>query len=350
MPKDNRFTSKNNALRRSTLARETDDRADREEKRVTGSVRTLRADGFSVSKRTDLLSGVVMQVHAVQWDVRVEGTTLRCVVKRTLKDTFGLPVVGDEVEIEPPVSGMSRIVAIKPRRQVLQRPDVHSSLNQQLLAANVDQVLIVASIAAPALKPGLIDRHLVGCWKQGLKPILCLTKLDLEVDLPTLEALAEYEALQVPMLRTSVVAGVGIDSLLEALTGRNTVMIGLSGVGKTSLARALLQDDTLQIGDVNENSGKGRHTTSSARLLPLPGGRPGFVIDMPGQRVFGLTDLLPDDLRHGFPELTALEPCQFTQCSHLHEEGCSILDAFAANKITERRLEAFYRMQASLSE
>lgn len=303
-----------------------------------------------VGRRTDLLTGVVTQVHAVQWDVQVGRETLRCVVKRSMRDVQGLPVVGDEVSLEPPVSGMSRIVLIHPRRQVLRRPDVHLGMNQQLLASNVDQVMIVASVANPALKPGLIDRYLVAAWKESLTPILVITKLDLQVDLETLESLAEFEALNVLLIQTSVHTGYGMDKLLEALTGHNTVLVGLSGVGKTSLARKLLQDETLVIRDVSETTGKGRHTTSSARMLSLPEGRPGYLIDMPGQRVFGLTNILPDDLLKGFPELQGLEPCQYTQCSHMHEEGCSVLEAAENKQISERRLEAFYRIQASLNE
>lgn len=300
--------------------------------------------------REGLLEGVVIQVHAVQWDVLTQDGPLRCVVKRTLREQTGLPVVGDRVQVEPGMTGMGRIVAIARRRSVVRRADVHLGTSTQLLAANVDQVLLVASIANPGLKPGLLDRQLVAAWKEGLDPVLCLTKIDLEVDLPTLEALVTFEVLEIPILKTSVASGAGLEALRAQLSGKTSVMLGLSGVGKTSLARVLLQDESLAIGSVSETTGKGRHTTSSPRMLRLPGEPPGFLVDMPGQRVFGLGELTAEDLLRGFPELSALPDCLLPNCAHEDEEGCSILAASEQGLISERRLAAYYRIRESLLE
>ncbi|MFM7203387.1 MAG: ribosome small subunit-dependent GTPase A [Myxococcota bacterium] len=301
-------------------------------------------------ERSDRLRGVVLQVHAVQWDVLVSSEVIRCVVKRTLKDREGLPVVGDEVLLEPPMTGMSRIVAILPRRQVLLRPDVHQGRAAQVLAANLDQVLITASVAQPALNPGLVDRYLLAAWKLGIQPLLAITKLDLPTDEDTDALLQDLEALKVPILRTSVPNREGLETLLDVLEGHTTAMVGLSGVGKTSLARVLLKDPSLEIGEVSASTGKGRHTTSSARLLPLPDGRAGFLIDMPGQRVFGLTELTQADLLRGFPELADAPSCQYPECRHAEEAGCAVRAALEEGSLSERRYQALCRLSESLRE
>lgn len=301
-------------------------------------------------EREGLLVGMIVQVHAVQWDVLLPEGVIRCVVKRTLKESSGLPVVGDRVQVERVGQGMGRIVSIGRRQTVLKRADVHLGTTTQLLAANVEQVLLVASIANPGLKPGLLDRQLVAAWKEGLSPVLCLTKVDLPVDLATLEALVTFEALDIPIIKTSVESGIGLDILRAQLAGKTSVMLGLSGVGKTSLARVLLEDSTLAVGAVSDTTGKGRHTTSSPRMLRLPGAPDGFLVDMPGQRVFGLGELTADDLLRGFPELSGLPDCSMPNCAHEDEPGCTLLAAFEQGLIRERRLKAYFRIRESLLE
>jgi len=296
------------------------------------------------------LEATVIQALGPQWDVLCGTERLRCVLKKTTRDLHGNPVVGDRVLIDPPSGGMSRIVGVLPRVSMLRRPDVHRTQSAQVIVANVDQLIIVASIAFPPLNPGLIDRYLVAAWKEGIDPVICLTKCDLPIDDEVEANIATFSALEIPVLRTSVITGEGMSTLLECMEGRASVLAGLSGVGKTSLARVLLHDATLQVGAISEATGRGRHTTTSARLLPLPEGRPGFLIDLPGQRVFGLTDIRPEDLLRGFPDLARLGPCELPLCRHEDETGCVLQEALEQGTITRRRLEAYFRIHESLQE
>jgi ribosome biogenesis GTPase len=291
----------------------------------------------------------VIQVLGPQSVVQLEGgLEVRCHLKKTVKEGQGLPVVGDLVLIDPPAHGMSRIVAIQPRQTVLRRPDVHRAKADQIIVSNVDQLIIVASIGAPPLRPELLDRYLVAAWKEGLNPVLCLTKCDYELEDYEVEDIQTFEQLELPVIYTSVVTGQGIEELLEQLTGKLSVFAGLSGVGKTSLARSLLRDETLAIGELSTATGLGKHTTTSARMLPLPDGRAGAIIDLPGQRVFGLSGLSPQDLARGFPELALIEPCALGSCSHMGDPGCSFPAALESGVLSERRFLAYLRLFASL--
>jgi len=291
--------------------------------------------------------GLVTQVMGPRWMVTCQGEALLCVVKRSMVREHGKPVVGDRVLIDPPSSGTSRIVDILPRTTVFSRPDVHSAHKQQLLAANADQLVIVASFQAPPLNSGLIDRYLVAAWKAGLDPLLCFNKLDLVSEDQAEATIASFRDLDIPLLMTSLVRTRGLEALKRHLKGRMSILVGMSGVGKTSLARLLLGDPSLRVGSVSEATGLGRHTTSSARLLPIPEDG-GYLVDMPGQRVFGLGGLEHGDLLHGFPDLEALGRCELPACRHDTEPGCRVRSAVSDGRIAARRVRGYQRILNSL--
>ena len=213
---------------------------------------------------------------------------------------------------------------------------------ERVIVANADQLVIVSSLADPPPRYGLIDRCLVAALTEGMEPLLCLTKSDLA---PPDEALARYSELDLP----SVVTGLGSDlrELRAALTGHVSVLVGHSGVGKSTLINALVPDAHRQIGEVSA-IGKGRHTSSSAIALPLREG--GWVIDTPGVRSFGLAHVGPDDLLWAFPDLEDGATQCPPGCEHVSaKDGCTLDAWVAAGHSSPERLAAFRRLLASRS-
>jgi ribosome biogenesis GTPase / thiamine phosphate phosphatase len=236
-------------------------------------------------------------------------------------------VVGDRVNLAGDVSGqpgaLARIVRVQPRTSVLRRSAEDDDPSERIVVANADQLVIVSALADPPPRPRLIDRFLVAAFDAGLEPLLCLTKADLAG--PD-ELIAAYEPLGVRFVVLSRPFGAALDDLRAQLTGRLSVMVGHSGVGKSTLVNALLPDADRAVGSVSPVTGRGRHTSSSAIALPLPGG--GWIIDTPGLRSFGLAHVAADRVVSAFPEFAdAIASCP-PGCNHL-EAGCA-LDAWVA--------------------
>jgi len=230
--------------------------------------------------------------------------------------------VGDEVTMDegtPP-----RITAVATRRTRLERAATGSRGRErmQVIAANADQAMIVSSLDDPPFRPGLVDRWTLLALRGGMDPVLCLNKVDLGT---TAQAHAVVEEAGIPL--DTIVVSAKTDEGLEALRGRlaqrTTVLVGHSGVGKSSLLRRLLPDADAAIGDLSERIRKGRHTTTSARLYPLPEG--GFLIDTPGVRSVVLGATTADEVAGVFASIAHAPPCRFRPCSHRVEPGCSVL-------------------------
>jgi ribosome biogenesis GTPase len=237
--------------------------------------------------------------------------------RRTCRSLPGV-TVGDEVEIS-----RIRIVRIFPRRTRLSRVDPTNPREERVIAANVDVVVIVASVGVPPFRPGLVDRVLLAVEHGGATPIICVNKIDLLSDADDLSILDTYEQIGLRIIRCSCVTGEGLKELREAMRGQTCVFTGHSGVGKSSLINALCPELHLATRDVEQ---KGRHTTTSSYLHQEPDGT--RLIDTPGVREFGLGQIGAADLRHYFPEFRELaRGCRFSDCSHTHEPGCAVREA-----------------------
>jgi ribosome biogenesis GTPase len=254
-------------------------------------------------------------------------------------------VVGDRVRVVGDVSGdggaLARIVEVSERKTVLRRTADDDDPVERVIVANADQLVVVAALADPEPRPRLIDRALVAAYDAGLEPLLCMTKPDL-ADPETL--LATYRPLGVPYVLTR--RGEELGDLTARLHGKVSVLIGHSGVGKSTLVNALVPGAHRAIGHVNAVTGRGRHTSTSALMLPLPDG--GWIVDTPGIRSFGLAHVEPARLIKAFPDLAELTGSCPRGCTHgFSEPECGLDEAIADGRTEAARVDSFRRLLAS---
>jgi ribosome biogenesis GTPase len=257
-------------------------------------------------------------------------------------------VVGDRVGLVGDLSGapdtLARIVRVEERRTALRRTADDTDPVERVVVANAEQLVVVTAVADPTPRTGFVDRCLVAAYAGGLEPLLCLTKTDLASAQPLLDRYAGLDVQAVPMSREA-----SLDELLEHLQGRMSVLVGQSGVGKSTLVNRLVPDAFRATGDVSK-IGKGRHTSSSAVLLDLPGG--GTVIDTPGIRSLGLAHVTPADVLAAFDDLAEAAVDCPPLCGHTAvDPGCA-LDAWAAAGPPARRerLASFRRLIAAVGQ
>ena len=243
------------------------------------------------------------------------------------------------------------ITAIAPRKGVLARREPGGRHGERVLAANIDQVLVVFAIARPEPHARMIDRFLVICEANDLHAHLVVNKVEL-ADPSVVEALVEpYVAAGYPVHRTSVKRGDGLEEMRSALHGRITAFTGPSGVGKSSLMNALHPTLGLRTQEISESVQKGRHTTVGARLIPLPDGDNGYLVDTPGLREVGMWNLPSTALDQCFPEFKPyLGECRFQDCMHDVEPGCAVRAALAAGAIDAVRYESYLKLRGELTE
>jgi ribosome biogenesis GTPase / thiamine phosphate phosphatase len=333
--------------------------------RAKGSLsrkRTIIQDGASAagaapSAETPAVSddqcerGRVLKVQGLFSVVQAEdGKLVRCAVRGLLKsmitDERGVVTTGDVVRFRRSGNDEGLIETVEPRHGVLTRS---SRQREHVLVANVDQLVVVMSLFEPDLKPHLIDRYLACAQHGGLRAVVCLNKADLARTAHFIPLIGNYAQLGVPVILTSAKTGLGVDLLKEQLIGRATVFSGQSGVGKSSLLNALQPELDLHVREVSESNQKGRHTTTTAELVPLSFG--GWAVDTPGVRQLQLWNIRPEEVEGFFPEMRPFVAlCGFPDCTHTHEERCAVKRAVDCRQISMRRYHSYIGMRQSAQE
>ncbi len=290
--------------------------------------------------------GIVLTVDRGRYHCDVDGRSVVAAKARALGR--GKVIVGDQVRLLGDTSGaegtLARIVDVLPRSTVLRRTADDDDPYERPVVANADQLLIVTALADPPPRPGMIDRVLVAAYDAGIAPVLCLTKADLAS--PD-ELIKLYAPLDVPILVTDPEAD--LEPVREILAGHRTVLVGHSGVGKSTLVNLLIPGLDRAVGEVNEVTGRGRHTSTSAVALrlPPPGG---IVVDTPGVRSFGLSHVTPDAFLRAFSDLEPYTESCPRGCDHSsNAPECGLDDAVAKGLIPAARLDSFRRLERAFT-
>ncbi len=330
---------------------------------------------MSIRTTDTTLQGIVIKKSTGQYDVHAAGRTITCAVSKNFNkeatptgkngrrgdkksqqaeqpDTIA---IGDVVRFIELPGRPAMIVDVLPRQTRLSRRAVvtGSQLVEQVIVANVDQVVPVFAAARPAPHWNMLDRYLVAAESHNLPALICITKLDLvqsedgHVDKEILDAIEEYRRIGYPVHLVCAETGEGMDGLRETLRGRTSVLVGKSGVGKTTLLNAINPGLGEKVRSVSDGKlGKGRHTTTHLEMFPLDGGD-GAIVDTPGVREFGLWDVDPDEMALLFREMAPyVGHCRFgLDCAHEDEPGCAVRKAVVTGAISPRRYQSYMRLK-----
>ena len=260
--------------------------------------------------------------------------------------------VGDDVLIEPGAGTDTwAICEILPRRSRLARRAPGGGQGERIVAANVDQVIVVFAAAKPEPHPRMLDRFLVIAEGNELAAQIVVNKIDLVDDDAAHARFGLYERIGYPVHYVAAKEGRGLDGVRAILGGRRSVLTGPSGVGKSSMLNALFPGSNLRVGAISESVNKGRHTTVGALLLPLPGNDGGYVVDTPGLREVGLWALPTERLDYCFPEMRALaDECRFADCRHVGEPECAVRAGVESGAIDPQRYDSYLRLLEDFSQ
>ena len=295
------------------------------------------------------MKGLVIKNTGSWVTVRLDdGNTVNCKMRGVLR-LKGLrctnPVaVGDRVQVEDKGGDAPVVGDIEPRRNYIIRRSSNLSKEFQIIAANLDQAVLVATLTNPETSTTFIDRFLATAEAYQVPAVLAFNKIDLldteewRNRLDELKTL--YESIGYPVVAMSAATGEGADALRAQLAGKMSLLSGNSGVGKSSIINLLVPDAHVRVGDVSHTHHKGMHTTTFSELLDLPGG--GAIIDTPGVKAFGTIDFERAEVAHYFPEIFRIsDDCRFNNCTHTHEPGCAVLEAVEQGKIAPSRFTSY---------
>lgn len=296
------------------------------------------------------MQGLVLKAQSGFFWVKTDAGVLECSLRGRLKkerQSSDIAVIGDVVEVKQVSPTNGAIEAVEPRRSKLARRAAGSRgvWSEDVLVANVDQVLLVFACADPPLSPRMLDRYLVLAEAEELDTVIVANKVDLVGDEQARAIFATYEQIGYPVIYTSTKQQSGLDDLRARLAGRISVITGKSGVGKSSLLNAVQPGLGLATGEVSASLHKGRHTTTVAELHPVESAAGGYVADTPGIRELGLWRLAKESLDWCYREFRPfLDECYFAGCTHVHEPDCGVRAALAESKISQERYDSYVKL------
>lgn len=312
--------------------------------------------GIFPKSKKELSKGRVISITGEGAAVLSEDKKYLCSISGFLKNKVSkdknIISVGDVVLFSKESSHIGSIIKVEKRLSTLTRIDPVRK-KKQIIAVNIDQVVITASVVSPFLKPSLIDRYIIATEKGNMKPIIIINKVDLldgqregfskeeieEERKRYQDFLIAYGKTNIPIISVSCVTKEGVDLLKKIMQNKTSVFSGQSGTGKSSLINEIL-GTSLKTGKVVKKTYKGAHTTTTAILLPLNG--EGFCIDTPGVKSFGLWDLKKEDIKNYFSEFTPFaEKCKYPNCLHINEPSCGVKEAVEKNQISNLRFESY---------
>ncbi len=328
-------------------------------------LKNLERDQEVKLSKHEWLEGRVLSIMSQGIVVDWHNQKINCVLKGLLKkdktQAKNLITVGDVVLFEKTSDTEGVIAQVKPRQTILSRADNLSRRKEQIIAANIDQVLITISVVNPPLKVPLVDRYIIAARKGRMAPVIVINKVDLlqeqegyEQELIQKEQelyqefIHAYAVAGIPVISVSVRQEIGLDALRQIMYHKTSVFSGQSGVGKSSLINAMTGLN-LRIGEVVEKTKKGSHTTTTTQLLPLDCG--GWCVDTPGIKSFGIWDLKNDEVESYFSEIHEYGlSCKFPDCTHTHEEDCAVMQALDREEISLLRYESYQALIESVGE
>lgn len=297
----------------------------------------------------EALCGVVLRATGSLYEVLLGERTVSCRIRGRLRlkgvRSTNPVVVGDIVRCERDETGETVIADVEPRRNYIIRRASNLSKESHIIAANLDQALLVATLFSPETAPEFIDRFLVTCEAYKVPVTILLAKADLARTAP--EAMAAfhdtYERAGYRVIDVSATEGEGVDTVRDLLRGRTTLLSGNSGVGKSTLVAAVERTAEVRTAEISRSHHKGRHTTTFSTMYPLSEG--GYIIDTPGIKGFGLIDIDDAELAHYFPEMMRWQPeCRYYNCSHTHEPHCAVIEAVERGDIALSRYESYLKI------
>ena len=292
-------------------------------------------------------TGVVIRATGSWYEVLSAGERFQCRIRGKLRlkgvRSTNPVVVGDEVRCLTDEQGSHLIIDITPRRNYVIRRASNLSKESHIIAANIDQALLLVTLRQPETALEFVDRFLVTCEAYKIPVTILLAKIDLQAAEEVAFFRSIYEPIGYRVVEVSATTGEGVEAVHDLLVGRTTLLSGNSGVGKSTLVQRI--DPTLDIrtGDISDSHHKGRHTTTFSTMYPLREG--GALIDTPGIKGFGLIDIEEEELWHYFPEMMHYgRECRFYNCTHTPEPGCAVMAALEAGEISELRYESYLKM------
>jgi len=307
------------------------------------------------------LTGRVIKIAGLTYHVKLSDEIVLCSVRGSVKENaeFELSpvVVGDDVNVIvdelPPSESELRtgvITEVLPRRTYFaKKKTTLKKEREQLIAANIDRMIIVAAVKEPPFRMRLIDRFVIAAQQGGIEPVVVLNKTDLEHDIDLDRVLNIYDSVGIKLIAASAKQSKGINDLCEVLKDSESLFVGQSGTGKSSLLNAIQPGLKLKTGKISDKSGKGKHTTTVVELFPLDIG--GFVVDTPGLRALGLTNLDKWNVDQYFSEiLEASQECRFSDCRHREEPDCAVKRGVEKGTIFRERYESYIKILEDIME